>query len=234
MKIQIERWKWNKEYGLYVSTLGHFHTAHKRPANTYVKNNYIYVYAYGEHNTYISAHRIVMKTWAKRPQYSNMTVEHIDHNTRNNALSNLEWITRDENQRRANQDAIAPTELVPSQTMDVQTHMEEYQESIKQIRKLLQSPLSAAHKDYTPAFATLITQVIQQNGISFAALEQTRYFVCGVEYSLAQMLVYCSTLITHDPLKNQKIYIKSFGGQIKKLERRDARIGHLTVEYVDA
>ena len=35
-----------------------------------------------------------------------MTVDHLDHNKRNNCISNLEWVTREENQERAQADIV--------------------------------------------------------------------------------------------------------------------------------
>lgn len=29
--FRIEKWKWNKEFRLYVSTMGHFRDEHKQP-----------------------------------------------------------------------------------------------------------------------------------------------------------------------------------------------------------
>lgn len=40
-----------------------------------------------------------------------LTVDHLDHNTRNNALTNLEWVTLAENQKRAHQDHVAANML---------------------------------------------------------------------------------------------------------------------------
>jgi hypothetical protein len=51
-----------------------------------------------------SVHRIVMETF--RPIEGKMTVDHLDHNKRNNSLDNLEWVTREENQVRAEQDIV--------------------------------------------------------------------------------------------------------------------------------
>lgn len=55
---------------------------------------------------YISAHRLVMYTWRPIPNAENMTVDHLNHNKRDNSLKNLEWIDRLENQRRACEDIV--------------------------------------------------------------------------------------------------------------------------------
>ena len=45
-----------------------------------------------------------MLTWRPIPGAEDLTVDHLDHNKRNNALTNLEWVTREENLRRADED----------------------------------------------------------------------------------------------------------------------------------
>ena len=47
-----------------------------------------------------------MMTWKPIAGMDKMTVDHLDHNKRNNKLSNLEWVTEEENQRRAAEDHI--------------------------------------------------------------------------------------------------------------------------------
>jgi hypothetical protein len=48
-----------------------------------------------------------MLTWRPTANAENLTIDHLDHNKRNNALTNLEWVTREENVRRAEADYIA-------------------------------------------------------------------------------------------------------------------------------
>ena len=102
--IKVEKWKWNKEYRIYVSNLGHFKNEHKQdlPIRIGNKNGYcgIIVPNYGFRN----AHRLVMITWKPIPDAENLTIDHLDHNKRNNAVDNLEWITREENWNRAQAD----------------------------------------------------------------------------------------------------------------------------------
>ena len=104
--VNIERWKWNSEYRVYVSNTGRFKDEYKKELSFMVGNGYCYV------KTYVglkSAHRLVMMTWRPTRDMENLTVDHLDHNTRNNALTNLEWVTFAENQKRANQDHVAAT-----------------------------------------------------------------------------------------------------------------------------
>lgn len=105
IKLKVEKWKWNKEYRVYVSNFGNFKDEHKNnmPVKissvggyVVIKTNYGYVYA----------HRLVMLTWKPIPNAENLTVDHLDHNKRRNTLDNLEWVTQEENILRAKRDFI--------------------------------------------------------------------------------------------------------------------------------
>ena len=103
--FHIEKWKWNDEYRVYVSTLGNFKDEHKKPLPIRInsKNGYVMI------NTacgYKLAHRLVMLTFCPIPNAEDLTVDHKDHNKRYNALENLEWVTKEENISRAEKDLI--------------------------------------------------------------------------------------------------------------------------------
>lgn len=102
--INFEKYKWNKDYGVYVSNLGHFKDRYKRLLP--VKINLSGYVVIKTEKGYISAHRLVMYTWRSIPNAENMTVDHLNHNKRDNSLKNLEWIDRSENQRRACEDIV--------------------------------------------------------------------------------------------------------------------------------
>lgn len=97
--FNIERWKWNDEYRVYVSNMGHFKDEHKKPLPFKInRNGYISI----QTNCGLRwAHRLVMLTWMPIPDAESLTVDHLDHNKRNNEISNLEWVTREENHKRA-------------------------------------------------------------------------------------------------------------------------------------
>ena len=100
--FKVEKWKWNKEFRLYVSNTGHFRDEHKQPKSIKMSSNgYIYVKT---RNGYQTAHRLVMKTWKPTEDMENLTVDHLDHNKRNNAVDNLEWVTQAVNRDRARKD----------------------------------------------------------------------------------------------------------------------------------
>ena len=103
--FKVEKWKWNKEYRVYVSNMGHFKNEYKQDLPIKIDNK-----GYCKINTincgWVSVHRLVMFTWRPIPNAGNLTVDHLDHNKRNNALDNLEWVTYEENQVRAKSDLL--------------------------------------------------------------------------------------------------------------------------------
>ena len=103
--FKVEKWKWNKEYRVYVSNMGHFMDEHKKiiPVKIDSKGYVAIKTGYG----IIKAHRLVMKTWRPTANMENLTVDHLDHNKRNNSVDNLEWVTDAENKRRARADHIS-------------------------------------------------------------------------------------------------------------------------------
>lgn len=105
LHIEFEKWKFNKEYGVWVSNFGNFKDIHKRPIpkKIYQQNGYVVVKT--KHGNRM-AHRLVMYTWCPIEDREAFTVDHLDHNKRNNRVDNLEWITQAENIMRANDDIV--------------------------------------------------------------------------------------------------------------------------------
>ena len=113
LHIELERWKWNDEYGLWVSNFGNFKTDKKKDRPVKVDGGgYLTVKSY-KTNRFIKAHRLVMLTWKPIADADSMTVDHLDHNKRNNRLSNLEWVTEEENKRRADADLVNQKKKLP-------------------------------------------------------------------------------------------------------------------------
>lgn len=107
--FKIERWKWNKEYRVYVSTLGNFKNEYKQNIPFKInKNGYLLVKT---HCGLKFAHRLVMLTWKPIPNAEELTVDHFNHNKRENTIYNLEWVTEKENQARAARDFVSIQEI---------------------------------------------------------------------------------------------------------------------------
>lgn len=120
INLVFEKWKWNKDYRIYVSNLGHFRDEHKKLLPLKISSS-----GYCHIETCVGlrlAHRLVMLTWCPIPDAENLTVDHLDHNKRNNTLFNLEWVTQKENENRAKRDYVYP----------------EYEQEIRDIKAQLQ------------------------------------------------------------------------------------------------
>jgi hypothetical protein len=111
IKIKFERWKWNEDYGVYVSTLGRIKDARKKLVPIVLdRGGYCMALTnprkeVAQHcHGYARIHRLVLLTWRPVANVNELTVDHLDHNKRNNELSNLEWVTEKENQKRGAQD----------------------------------------------------------------------------------------------------------------------------------
>lgn len=109
--INIERWKWNDEYRIYVSNTGRFRDEYKKelPININ-RSGYCTIKTYVGYKT---AHRLVMITWRPTRDMESLTVDHLDHNKRNNTLTNLEWVSYNENQKRSQRDQITNDMDIP-------------------------------------------------------------------------------------------------------------------------
>ena len=103
--FKIERWKWNSDYRVYVSNLGHIKNEHKQDLPVYIDDNG-YCRVHTACCRYKTVHRLVMLTWRPIPNAEELTVDHLNHNKRDNSLENLEWVTEEENLRRAAEDLI--------------------------------------------------------------------------------------------------------------------------------
>lgn len=105
--LKIEKWKFNKEYGVYVSTLGNFKDRHKRLIPVKInQSGYCMIKVEGT-IPFKPAHRLVMLTWKPIANAEDLTVDHLNHNKRDNSLDNLEWVSYEENQLRARNDRIS-------------------------------------------------------------------------------------------------------------------------------
>ena len=100
--INCERWKWNNDLRIYVSTHGHVKDEYKKNIAAKINDNGYFVIPLN--NRFYSIHRLVLMTWRPLPNDGTpMTVDHLDSNRRNNHLDNLEWVSQAENLRRASE-----------------------------------------------------------------------------------------------------------------------------------
>lgn len=106
--FKIEKWKWNKDFQLYISNFGHIKNKNKKAIP--LKMNSRGYLAIETINGLQYVHRLVLSTFRPVIDSENLTVDHINHNKRDNRLSNLEWVTRKENERRASNDLLSPLE----------------------------------------------------------------------------------------------------------------------------
>lgn len=102
LHLTLERWKWNDEYQVWVSTLGNVRGKNKKDKKILIAENGYCSIKIG--TKLVLVHRLIMKTWRPCENMGQLTVDHLNHNKRDNRLSNLEWVTREENERRAAED----------------------------------------------------------------------------------------------------------------------------------
>jgi len=108
---RIERWKYNKEHDVFVSSEGRLRDKKKKEILPKISHNYLFYYSAADGvSKRIPVHRLVMMTFKPLEDYEEMTVDHLNHNTRDNSLSNLEWVKQEENQKRAKRDHDAEAE----------------------------------------------------------------------------------------------------------------------------
>lgn len=97
LHLNIEKWRYYKPLDVYVSSMGRIKNTKGELQSCGVKGNYLMYRG-------CLVHRIVMETFKAIPNYAHMTVDHLNHNTRDNSVNNLEWVTATENQQRAQND----------------------------------------------------------------------------------------------------------------------------------
>ena len=136
IKLNIERWKYNPTFELYVSNMGHIRNKSKADiAPKVAPSGYLTVKVHGSINAYMLLHRVVMLTWKPTPEAEELTVDHLDHNKRNNALSNLEWVVAAENRRRAREDLVTAKEVVDHHLVETHINPKEITGILLSLRK---------------------------------------------------------------------------------------------------
>lgn len=134
LSIKLERWKYYKALDIYVSNMGQFKNANGETLSVCKKNGYLY--CKGK-----AAHRIVMEAWKPINGYANLTVDHKNHNTWDNRLSNLEWVTIEENKQRDKNDIAmnAPKEKESSINIEKMIMLNANLISIKNAKEIIKN-----------------------------------------------------------------------------------------------
>lgn len=114
--FHIEKWKYNKQYNVYVSTDGRVKDkdGHLQQVVTN-KTGYLGIKVSGKIKM---LHRLVLETWKPIDNASDYTIDHLNHNKRDNSIKNLEWVSLEENRTRAVADMAKEKEII-DKTLEV-------------------------------------------------------------------------------------------------------------------
>lgn len=115
ISFTFERWKWNENYQIFVSNQGRIKNKNKQLLPIKVKNGTGYLVIQLENGLFKAVHRIVLETWKPIINMEDFTVDHHNHNKRDNRLCNLEWMTREDNLFLAQQDLIEDNDIEKNQ-----------------------------------------------------------------------------------------------------------------------
>ena len=119
--INIERWKWNRKYRVFVSNRGRVKNIDGKLLKIKTTSTgYLAVRVATKKAMFI--HRLVMETWHPISNSEEMTVDHLDHNKRNNDIRNLEWVTEKENRERAANDQLIEKEVTLVKAKELAQH----------------------------------------------------------------------------------------------------------------
>lgn len=119
--INIERWKWNKKYQVFVSNRGRVKNIDGKLLKIKTTSTgYLAVRVAAKKAMFV--HRLVMETWHPISNPEEMTVDHLDHNKRNNDIRNLEWVAEKENHKRAADDSLVEKEIALIKTKETIKH----------------------------------------------------------------------------------------------------------------
>lgn len=123
--INIERWKWNRKYRVFVSNRGRVKDINGKALKIKTTSTgYLAVRVATKKAIFV--HRLVMETWHPISNPEEMTVDHLDHNKRNNDIRNLEWVAEKENHKRAADDLLVEKEVALIKTKETIKHQVYY------------------------------------------------------------------------------------------------------------
>ena len=139
--ISIERWKYNKEFEVWVSNYGNILNKEKNPIRVKTSNKRYMVCQAGKR--LIMVHRLVLMTWNPRKDADKLTVDHINSNPRDNRLVNLEWVTEEENKTRAKENHIVLSPITDEKSEILQEQKKNSGMSKEQATDYILSTLTA-------------------------------------------------------------------------------------------
>lgn len=123
--INVERWKWNRKYRVFVSNRGRVRDINGKALKIKTTSTgYLAVRVATKKAIFV--HRLVMETWHPISNPEKMTVDHLDHNKRNNDIRNLEWVVEEENHKRAADDRLIEKEVALIKTKETIQHQVYY------------------------------------------------------------------------------------------------------------
>lgn len=142
LHLTIERWKYYQPLDCYISTEGRIKDKEGNIQSVCSKNNYLYYRGK-------AVHRMVMELYNPIAGWANLTVDHKNHNTRDNSLRNLAWCEAAENQAMAAKDyeENKPKEDEPKKVAEEFVYLNKVKLPIETARALMKtSPGLAANK----------------------------------------------------------------------------------------
>jgi hypothetical protein len=112
IKIYIERWKYNSEYELYVSTDGGIKDSKKKLIKPVINPSGYFAIIVPKHKKFIPVHRIVAETFLGIKPSDLYNIDHINHNRHDNRLKNLRYITVEQNWEHEKTSTISKSTIV--------------------------------------------------------------------------------------------------------------------------
>lgn len=142
--IQIERWKKNVEYGVYVSNLGRVRLLKNKEILVPRVDQKGYSRVFTEHGPR-TVHRLVAYTWLGGKRNENFNVDHINGNKRDNSVKNLRWVTVEVNDQYADFNRVNI-----NSSIDEQSPIEEVENFEKQLKNgIIKIKVDGISKDFT-------------------------------------------------------------------------------------
>lgn len=94
--LSVERWRKNKEYGVYVSNFGRIRTLRTKEDVNIRINNSGYSIVFTDKGAEF-VHRLVAYTWLGEKRNDSYNIDHINNNKRDNSVKNLRWVEKQVN-----------------------------------------------------------------------------------------------------------------------------------------